>query len=160
MSDASEHGLDLEADGDREYRLISESFTTQGYREGIINGKEDALQHGFDQGFATIGVPLGRRLGALRGFAAALGTFAIDPEKSDKAKQLAHNLSRLDWAKVAPVDAEALEHAKEHLEDESIPELQSAVDHEQNQILLESYITELASLCRELNVPLPKHLLP
>ena len=42
-----------------------------GYREGITAGKEDALQEGFDAGFAQAGAPRGRELGLLRGLASA-----------------------------------------------------------------------------------------
>jgi hypothetical protein len=42
-----------------------------GYREGITAGKEDALQEGFDAGFAQAGTPRGRELGLLRGLASA-----------------------------------------------------------------------------------------
>ena len=45
--------------------------TQAGYREGITAGKEDALQEGFDAGFAQAGASRGRELGLLRGLASA-----------------------------------------------------------------------------------------
>lgn len=38
----------------------------------MTEGKEAALQPGFDEGFARMGEPIGRRLGSLRGCAAGL----------------------------------------------------------------------------------------
>lgn len=38
----------------------------------MTEGKEAALQPGFDEGFARVGGPIGRRLGSLRGCAAGL----------------------------------------------------------------------------------------
>ncbi|TFY74295.1 hypothetical protein EWM64_g9718 [Hericium alpestre] len=58
-----------------EWAKLSSDFTNSGYREGITAGKEDALQEGFDAGFAEVGVPLGQELGLLRGLASALQSF-------------------------------------------------------------------------------------
>lgn len=46
-----------------------------GYREGITAGKEEALQEGFDAGFAEFGAPVGKEIGVLRGMSAALLVF-------------------------------------------------------------------------------------
>src|SRR6202012_3090588 len=126
-----------------------------------INGKEDALQTGFDQGFATTGVPLGRRLGLVRGTSAALNMFAkqrrLYPELVERTDRLEQEFCQLDWRQLAPID-EALEHAKEHLGGSSLSELQSSVDHLKALASLEDKVHELISICRELNVPMIEHL--
>jgi Essential protein Yae1, N terminal len=54
-----------------------------GYREGITAGKEEALQEGFDYGFETYGVPIGREIGMLRGLASALLIFLSREDKDN-----------------------------------------------------------------------------
>ena len=98
--------------------------TQAGYREGITAGKEGALQEGFDAGFASVGAPLGRDLGILRGLAAALLAFlsrSSPPASSSNAlveevRGLASALSNVRLSDIAPPDLEALAHAREHLE--------------------------------------------
>jgi hypothetical protein len=104
-----------------------------------------------------MGVPLGRRLGNLRGFAAALSTLSTDPSVKARAKHLAQKLSSLDWRQLMPMDEVALEHAKEHLEDDSAIEFETKSGHVQSQAALASYVEELLSLCLELNIPIPGH---
>lgn len=53
-----------------EYSRLAEQFHTTGYREGIHRGKDQAIQEGFNHGFAA-GAQRGKRLGVLRGRAAA-----------------------------------------------------------------------------------------
>ncbi|KAH7100401.1 hypothetical protein BKA62DRAFT_831077 [Auriculariales sp. MPI-PUGE-AT-0066] len=50
---------------------LNENCIQAGFREGIVVGKEAALQDGFDHGFEHSGVPAGRQLGLLRGQASA-----------------------------------------------------------------------------------------
>ncbi|KAH9959784.1 hypothetical protein BC827DRAFT_1268552 [Russula dissimulans] len=57
---------------DAEWAKLSSNFQNAGYRDGITEGKEAALQEGFDAGFAQAGAPRGRELGLLRGLAGAL----------------------------------------------------------------------------------------
>ncbi|KIR68880.1 hypothetical protein I314_01309 [Cryptococcus bacillisporus CA1873] len=59
---------------EQEYTRIASKYTDAGYREGITDGKLSTLQQGFDEAF-TQSVPLSRRVGALRGRAAALLAF-------------------------------------------------------------------------------------
>jgi hypothetical protein len=73
-----EDGADIPENSmsDREWKKMHQAFTNHGYREGLAIGKEngEALQEGFDIGFAEHGVPLGTQVGELRGFLnAALG---------------------------------------------------------------------------------------
>ncbi len=91
-----------------------------GYREGITDGKESALQEGFDAGFAQVGAPLGRELGTLRGIASALVHFLTlsGPLSStlDEARDISAQLASIRYSDIAPPDLEAEAHAREHLE--------------------------------------------
>jgi len=111
-------------------RLSGSSITfflmQSGYREGITAGKESALQEGFDAGFASVGVPLGRNLGFLRGVASALVTFLQSNmcqhmEKDallEEARAIAARLAAVRFSDIAPPDLEAEMHAREHLAEE------------------------------------------
>ena len=84
-----------------------------GYREGITTGKQDALQQGFDQGFAAPGVPIGRALGQLRGVASALLALPNhDDETAAETQAISAALSNVRFADVMPPDVEAEEHAR------------------------------------------------
>ncbi|KAF8517422.1 hypothetical protein BU17DRAFT_66983 [Hysterangium stoloniferum] len=116
----------------QEWAKLDADFTNAGYREGITAGKESALQEGFDEGFATIGAPLGREIGMLRGAAnAAMGylssTAAADVEvkpgvddrlqaQGEELKIIINDLSRLSLVDLAPRDLQAEAHAREHME--------------------------------------------
>ncbi|KAJ7043468.1 hypothetical protein C8F04DRAFT_1072167 [Mycena alexandri] len=114
-----------ESSRDIEWTKISSEFTTVGYREGITAGKEDALQEGFDTGFATVGAPLGREIGFLRGTASALVAFINSsacrhPKKDEllaEARATAAGLAVVRFTDVVPRDLEAEAHAREHLAD-------------------------------------------
>ncbi|KAJ3709603.1 hypothetical protein C8R42DRAFT_598367 [Lentinula raphanica] len=109
---------------DSEWSRISNEFTTAGYREGITAGKEAALQEGFDAGFATVGVPIGREIGILRGVISALLSYvSLHGENLPggestliEVRSIASQLSNIRFADIAPRDLEAEEHAREHLE--------------------------------------------
>ncbi|KAI0770372.1 hypothetical protein C8Q74DRAFT_895355 [Fomes fomentarius] len=111
------------------------SPTYAGYREGITAGKESALQQGFDEGFAQVGAPIGRELGILRGLCSAFLAFlsrapaTIPPSFSisssliqDNAsllaqvREIAAALANVRFSDIAPLDLEAIAHAREHLE--------------------------------------------
>jgi len=101
----------------REHDVLSESFKTAGYREGITAGKEQALQRGFDGAFSSIGVPIGRRLGTLRGVARALLyllSSAPDNGPLSQVEGLYLRLTQLGLRDLAPPDSLAIEHAQEH----------------------------------------------
>ncbi|KAJ7175929.1 hypothetical protein C8R46DRAFT_1080076 [Mycena filopes] len=114
-----------ESSRDIEWTKISSEFTTVGYREGITAGKEAALQEGFDTGFATVGAPLGRDIGLLRGMASALVAFVNSSacqhlEKGallTEARAIATGLASVRFTDVVPRDLEAEAHAREHLAD-------------------------------------------
>ncbi|KAK0561742.1 hypothetical protein OC844_003055 [Tilletia horrida] len=53
--------------GERDLNKMEAQFEDAGYREGITAGKMSTLQAGFDEGFSTVGAPLGRAVGRLRG---------------------------------------------------------------------------------------------
>ncbi|KAJ8506951.1 hypothetical protein ONZ45_g10620 [Pleurotus djamor] len=117
----------LEPHGDAEWSKLSSDFTNVGYREGITAGKEAALQEGFDDGFANVGVPLGRELGLLRGLASALLSFvsdSADNAEQDRstalisAKEIVSGLGQVRFADIVPRDLEAEQHAREHLDAE------------------------------------------
>ena len=103
------------------------TLTQAGYREGITAGKESALQTGFDDGYAQVGVPLGREIGVLRGTALALTTFVDSSQPSQPAEiltealreiqKISARLSDIRFSDIAPKDLEAEAHAREHLTD-------------------------------------------
>lgn len=114
--------------------MLGTEALQSGYREGIVAGKESALQAGFDDGFADIGAPLGRHLGMLRGLATGLRTFLDSPRHSHSAAcegtklhgeivRICEMLSLTQLSDIAPVDLEAFEHAKAH------PHSASSTDH-------------------------------
>ncbi|TFY82846.1 hypothetical protein EWM64_g1168 [Hericium alpestre] len=107
-----------------EWAKLSSDFTNSGYREGITAGKEEALQEGFDAGFAEVGVPLGQELGLLRGLASALQSFLASmpptPEleaQLAETREIAEKLAEVRFSDIAPRDLEAEQHAREHLQD-------------------------------------------
>ncbi|KAI8956811.1 hypothetical protein F5Y11DRAFT_132823 [Daldinia sp. FL1419] len=62
-------------------RRLQTQHTTEGYRDGIIAGKAESIQTGFDEGFglgAEIGLKGGQLLGLLEGMATALRESDID----------------------------------------------------------------------------------
>jgi hypothetical protein len=106
-----------------------------GYREGITAGQQATAQAGFDEGYNTKGVPLGRETGLLRGVAASvlayLGTNAsidrlIAPQDHEaftqQARDLVRKLGKFRVADLAGPDVEAEQHAKEHGEDVVVPQ--------------------------------------
>lgn len=91
-----------------------------GYREGITAGKESALQDGFDDGFASVGAPLGRQVGTLRGKANAALALCLRLEVhalEEELRDIVQALSRIRLSALAPPDMQAIEHAKEHESD-------------------------------------------
>lgn len=97
-----------------------------GYREGITAGKEGALQEGFDDGFATVGVPLGERVGTLRGIAAGViavlrlkDALTTNPSLFAEAQAIARGLDQIRYSDIVPPDRLAEEHNKLH-EDEAV----------------------------------------
>ncbi|EJF63369.1 hypothetical protein BD309DRAFT_855223 [Dichomitus squalens] len=127
MDDEEFWGNDPKALQNTEWEKISNDFTNAGYREGITAGKEGALQEGFDDGFASVGAPLGRDLGILRGLSSALLAFlsrapgppsiATDPRVAE-VRAIATELSNVRLSDIAPPDLQALAHAREHLDGE------------------------------------------
>ncbi|PCH40163.1 hypothetical protein WOLCODRAFT_136699 [Wolfiporia cocos MD-104 SS10] len=115
---------------DSEWSQVSSNFTNAGYREGITAGKESALQAAFDEGYATVGVPLGRELGVLRGVASALLSF-LDKAGGDQHRQelvaelraINAQLGEIRLSDIAPPDLEAIRHAREHLDAENDEEI-------------------------------------
>ncbi|KAF4612339.1 hypothetical protein D9613_003930 [Agrocybe pediades] len=119
-----------------EWAKISSEFSNVGYREGIIAGKEAASQEGFDIGYATVGVPIGRELGILRGISSVLLAFLKDAadmgvqEKENlvaEARDISSQLSKVRFSDIMPRDLEAEQHAREHLEAEG----ETLVENEQ-----------------------------
>jgi hypothetical protein len=103
--------------------VISESTIQAGYREGITAGKEQALQSGFDAGFAGAGgVPLGATLGGARGRAAALAALLPASPAREEARVIVTALAGVRFADIVPPDEEAETHAREHGLDEKIKE--------------------------------------
>jgi len=115
-------GLDTQATAaDREWNKLSSDFMNAGYREGITAGKESALQEGFDDGFASVGAPLGRQVGTLRGTANAALALCLR-RRSDRTLEgelgdIVQCLSRTKLSALAPPDMQAIEHAGMHESD-------------------------------------------
>ncbi|KAG6861815.1 hypothetical protein C0995_011697 [Termitomyces sp. Mi166 len=116
---------------DTEWTKMSSEFTDVGYREGITAGKEAFVQEGFDAGFATVGAPLGRDLGLIRGQSSALLSFLTSTPApalglSGDAKEalvqeirdIVLQLGNVRFSDIEPRDLEAEKHAREHLEAE------------------------------------------
>lgn len=99
--------------------ILKITFYQAGYREGITAGKEAHLQEGFDTAFASVGVPLGRQLGLLRGLTSSLVSFLSTTASPllPEARLIATRLSEFRLSDIAPRDLEAEQHAREHLED-------------------------------------------
>ncbi|WFD32026.1 hypothetical protein MSPP1_003068 [Malassezia sp. CBS 17886] len=94
---------------ERDRRKMELQFHDMGYREGIEHGKLAALQMGFDDGYNTVGVPLGRALGILRGRADALSLILTHVAAHDSRGRSGH---------ANPADADA-PHAPSGLGDAS-----------------------------------------
>jgi hypothetical protein len=105
---------------------VPDSLSQVGYREGITAGKEQALQGGFDDGFATIGAPLGREVGILRGIVHVLlarrENRVIDDTPSTQSvlyselRALSRRLDAIRLKDLAPKDVQAEQHALEHMD--------------------------------------------
>ena len=79
------------------------------------------MQEGFDAGYAQTGVPLGHKIGLLRGIANAItGLLAQQdqPALLQEARDISSRLSAIRFSDIAPRDLEAEEHARQHLEAE------------------------------------------
>lgn len=107
------------AAADREWNKLSNEFVNAGYREGITAGKESALQEGFDEGFASVGAPLGRRVGVLRGTTNAALALAGRRRLADleaELRDIGRCLAQVKLSSLAPPDVQAIEHAKTHVD--------------------------------------------
>ncbi|TDL17704.1 hypothetical protein BD410DRAFT_729499 [Rickenella mellea] len=120
-----EDDLVLEEQSAREWSRLSEHFVNAGYREGITAGKESTLQEGFDSGFSTVGAPLGREVGMLRGATAGLSSFlrssrqvALEEHERQavilEVLDIENQLHRIQFSDIEPRDLEAEEHAQLH----------------------------------------------
>jgi hypothetical protein len=130
--------------------LITTTLQT-GYREGITAGKESALQEGFDDGFAHVGVPLGHELGILRGIASALYSFLSSTSPTPvqesmvvAARDVASLLANIRFTDIAPRDLEAEEHARQHLEvDDNALDMSNEVEEKRKMEELEDMLAKL-----------------
>lgn len=108
-----------------DWAKLSNEFTNSGYREGIIAGKESALQEGFDAGFAHVGVPIGRDLGSMRGIISAITSFlsskSQDSTTLTTAREISSSLAGVRFSDIVPVDQEAEQYAREHLDADDDP---------------------------------------
>lgn len=133
--DAPERGKDMEQ---RDRKKMEAQFhnvrpytlTQIGYRQGLEEGKLQHMQAGFDTGFNTVGAPLGRTVGELRGAADSLLHAATRPrprtktqappdspeaaEALTKLQALCAELARVRLDTVAEPDWETVEHELAH----------------------------------------------
>ena len=105
-------------------------LTQLGYRQGLEDGKLRHLQAGFDAGYNTVGAPLGRTVGELRGAADSLLHAASRPRPRARAqagadapdtdtalaqlRDLCAELARVRFDQVAEPDWETVEHEIAH----------------------------------------------
>ncbi|THV03002.1 hypothetical protein K435DRAFT_652239, partial [Dendrothele bispora CBS 962.96] len=74
--------------------------------------------------YGTVGSPIGREIGILRGISSALlSSLTIQQRPEDdpiviEARSISSQLSRIRFSDIAPLDLEAEAHAREHLEAE------------------------------------------
>ncbi|WWD00549.1 hypothetical protein V866_007483 [Kwoniella sp. B9012] len=109
----------------QEFNRLSNKFSDAGYREGITDGKLATLQAGFDEGFAN-SVPLSRRVGSLRGKAAALLAIHLNStspsathsskDLEESLRELIKTLGRMKRDEILPEDQERIQHEKEEHE--------------------------------------------
>ncbi|KAG6812240.1 hypothetical protein H0H92_003780 [Tricholoma furcatifolium] len=149
-----------------EWSKMSSEFSDVGYREGITAGKEEFVQEGFDAGFATIGAPLGRELGLIRGHSSALLSFlsstspdllGVSASEKDgllhEARDIFAQLGNVRYSDIEPRDLEAEQHAKEHLEAEGQEmEVNEDIEKKRQMEQVEDMLAGL-SAGRDVNVP-------
>ncbi|KAI8341238.1 hypothetical protein BC941DRAFT_416297 [Chlamydoabsidia padenii] len=81
---------------EKEWLRMQENHGNDGYKEGIIEGKEVCMQKGFDQGYIE-GLAIGKELGALRGKLSTYLTFYKQVEPNTTiANQLEALFNELD----------------------------------------------------------------
>ncbi|KAJ3363939.1 hypothetical protein GGF32_003037 [Allomyces javanicus] len=71
---------------EREWQRLQEDHKKAGYREGVIEGKDQTMQAGFNDGFAAgsaIGLRVGQLVGRLR---AQLLILSLTPERSNEVE--------------------------------------------------------------------------
>lgn len=101
--------LDRESDLDREWQRRHDQFHTIGYRDGLIAGKEDSAQEGFNVGFKQ-SVLVGYTWGVVRGVTSVVACLPDDlkeklietQEKRNKFQGLyesVHSISTVDALK-------------------------------------------------------------
>ncbi len=76
-------------------RRLQVTHSTEGYREGIILGKAQSIQAGFDEGYnlgANVGLKAGQLLGLLEGIAVALGQQCTARDYNSNASMHANGL--------------------------------------------------------------------
>jgi len=146
----------------QDWAKMDEEYTNAGYREGITAGKEAALQEGFDDGFASVGVPLGRTVGKLRGVANALKNFLSTKDTSRQQYgaeiiKIVEKLGEISLADLAPPDVEAEAHAGEHAE-EALEDL-SRRAHERPAVKEIKHLKErLSIILKEIGIDQPEPL--
>ncbi|WFC97226.1 hypothetical protein MBRA1_003892 [Malassezia brasiliensis] len=128
--EAPQRGAEMEQ---RDRKKMEAQFHNLGYRQGLEDGKLQHLQAGFDVGYNTVGAPLGRAVGELRGAADSLlhaatrprphartAAGADAPDAPDTAAALTElrglcaELARVRLDQVAEPDWETVEHEIAH----------------------------------------------
>lgn len=143
----------------QEWNKLDNDFTNAGYREGITAGKENSLQEGFDEGFATVGVPLGRGVGKLRGIASACialltlsGQSAAYPPLTE-LQNILQCLNQLRFKDLVSPDLQAEDHMKEHLQsDETLSTTAGEEEHDKAINTLEDCKTRLQRVVDKLGL--------
>lgn len=147
--------LDKSSDLDREWEKRRTEFYTRGYRDGIIKGKEDAAQEGFNVGYKE-SVLFGYKWGVVRGVTSALACLPVGlkeklvetQEKRNTFQSLyesVHSVSTKDALKSFHDDILSKK-TEQHSED---VESSSSLDHGLGSSLLGKYSVELQSILRE-----------
>ncbi|CAO3628973.1 unnamed protein product [Cunninghamella echinulata] len=85
---------------EKEWDQLQENHGKEGYKIGIIEGKEVHIQRGFDQGYIE-GLDIGKKLGILRGKLSTYLTFYSQLEPNETvAKELKKVYDELDQVDV------------------------------------------------------------
>ncbi|XP_059651952.1 uncharacterized protein LOC132299403 [Cornus florida] len=158
--------LDKASDLDREWQRRRDQFHTLGYRNGVMKGKEAAMQEGFNIGFKE-SVYAGFNWGLVRGITSAMTCLSDElkvrlvetQEKRNKFQGLyecAHSLSTADALKLFHRDILTEKSVKQHEDAEPNSYKADLQDQSSDGSLLRNCYGQLQSLleCSEIKVHL------
>ncbi|XP_042006996.1 uncharacterized protein LOC121755701 isoform X2 [Salvia splendens] len=134
-------------DMDREWNRRHDQFHTLGYRDGLIAGKETALQEGFNIGFKD-SVLTGYNWGRVRGISSALKEKLVESEETRKRIQQLHESVQC----ISSTESLKLfyeEQRRKSLKQETTEHSSSGTNQSLDAGVLESYQVQLQSILHE-----------